>query len=74
MAEGTIPCSESYWIRQAMLDYLSGKNKRVSSDELYSAFSASDDMIINELRCLRKGGYIRAVYVDMKCFFEIVPE
>ena len=67
-----IPCSESYWLRQALLAYLSGKKKRVSSSELYGAFSASDDMIINELKCLRKGGYIRALYIDMTCFYEIV--
>jgi hypothetical protein len=69
-----IPCSESYWLRQALLGYLSGKMKRVSRDELYNAFSASDEMVINELKCLMKGGYIRALYVDMKCFFEIVQE
>lgn len=69
-----IPCSESYWLRQALLDYMSGKGRRVSSNELYNAFSASDEMIINELRCLRRGGYIRAVYVDMTCFYEIVKE
>ena len=67
-----IPCSESFWLRQSLLDYLSGKKKRVSSAELYDAFSVNDDMIINELRCLRKGGYIRAMYIDMTCYYEIV--
>ena len=71
MACNVVPCSESFWLQGAILDHIERK-VRVSRDDLCKVFTLVDEsLIINELKCLKANGKIRALYIDMTCFFEI---
>jgi len=70
MASNVIPCSESFWLRDAILDHIRKSESHVSRDDLCKEFSRVDEsLIINELRCLDACGSIRMLYDDMTCFF-----
>lgn len=67
------PCSESFWLRGALLECIGRSKKRVSRYEIYNEFSIVDESIVmNELRCLEANGKIRSLYDDeLVCLFEI---
>ena len=75
MSSDEIPCSESFWLGESILDQITKSDRRVGIDEICESHGlVSDDLVINELRCLERSGKIRMVYEDMMCLFEVVHD
>lgn len=67
------PCSESFWLRGAVLDYIGRSNRRVTRDDVCKEFRKVDrSLVIGEIECLGANGKIRMLYDDMTCLLVLV--
>ena len=68
-----VSCSESFWIRDSVLEFIKGRAVRVSYDDIRSYLSRVPmGLIYNELLCLVEEGKIRRLYREDIPVYEVV--